>query len=161
MSKNTGVRVRPRADGTIMYGCQIHIGKVKRWVGQWPTEEEAARAYDYFCMHEYGEERALKKLNFPEHRHRVDELAPPGIRQITKDMEREHRMAQAQIARRNIRPHDDPLVRQLLEQEPNLMAYQRQAFGSQDVDVSSSAGPSHGAAPSQDDDSDDEYWKNF
>ena len=94
MSKYTGVRVKPRADGTIMYGCQIHIGKVKRWVGQWPTEEEAPRAYDYFCMHEYGEERALKKLNFPEHRHRVDELAPPGIRQITKDMEREHRMTQ-------------------------------------------------------------------
>ena len=157
-----------------MYGCQIHIGGVKSWVGQWSTMEQASRAYDYFCMHEYGE-CALSKLNFPEERHHMDDLVPLGIRQITKAMERENRMAEVeiaevQIAERNIHPYDDPLVRQLLQQEPDLMAYQHQVFGTQDpssvgpmhvATPSHSVGPLHVATSSEDAEDDDRFWRNF
>ena len=103
MSRYTGVREKVRSDGSRMYGCQIHIDGIKRWVGQWASEEQAARAYDYFAIQEYGH-RALKKLNFPADRHRAADLAPPGIRHFTKSMEKEHRGAEEQIAWRNARP---------------------------------------------------------
>ena len=48
MSRYTGVREKVRSDGSRMYGCQIHIDGIKRWVDRWPCEEQAARAYDYF-----------------------------------------------------------------------------------------------------------------
>ena len=106
----------------------------------------------------------MKKLNFLADRHH----AAPGIRHLTKSMEKEHRRAEEQIALRNAHPQDDPLMRSLLE-DPNLLAYQYEMFGSQDA----GAGPSHGAAPSQVkeesfswdeeeefDMSDDRFWEN-
>ena len=63
-----------------VYGCQIHINKRKHWAGQFDTAEEAARAYDYFAVHEYWDKRKDDQLNFPRDHHRVTELSPPGIR---------------------------------------------------------------------------------
>ena len=107
MSRYNGVREKIRRDRSSVYGCQIHIDGIKHWVGQWPSEEQAARAYDYFVIEEYGH-RAFKKLNFPTDRHRAADLAPPGIRHFTKSIEKEHRMAEEQIARRNARPRTTP-----------------------------------------------------
>ena len=65
--------------GRYVYGCQIHINKRKHWAGQFDTPEEAARAYDYFAVHEYGDKKKDKDLNYPADRHRVNEYIPDGI----------------------------------------------------------------------------------
>lgn len=138
--------------GRYVYGCQIHINKRKHWAGQFNTAEEAARAYDYFAVHEYGDKKKDKDLNYPADRHRVNEFIPDGIRQVEMAKEMEHRLAEAQIARRNARPQDDPYVRHLLQNEPNLMSYQQ--FGASPFDgagPSYGTGPSHGAGPTDDD----------
>ena len=88
-----GVRQRYRKKlGRYVYGCQIHINKRKNWVGQWDTAEEAARAYDYFTVHEYGDKKKDRDLNFPHDRHRVNEFIPVGIRQVDSANEKEHRL---------------------------------------------------------------------
>ena len=138
--------------GRYVYGCQIHINKRKHWAGQFNTPEEAARAYDYFAVHEYGDKKKDKDLNYPADRYRVDDFKPEGIREVEMAMEKEHRQAEAQIARRNARPQDDPYVRHLLQNEPNLMSYQQ--FGASPFDgagPSYGTGPSHGAGPTDDD----------
>ena len=67
----------------------------------------------------------------------MNEFIPVGIRQVDSAKEKEHRLAEAQIARRNLLPHDDPYLMRLLQNEPELMSYQQ-----------FSAGSSHGAGPS-------------
>ena len=131
--------------GRYVYGCQMHINKRKHWAGQWDTPEEARRAYDWFAVHEYGNKKKDEELNYPQDRHRVDQFMPAGIRQVNKEMEIEHRLAEAQIASRNVLPHNDPYVRHLLQTEPDLMSFQQFGAG-----PSQGAGSSQGAGPSYD-----------
>ena len=61
-------------------------------------------------------------------------------------------MAEALIAWRNVHPHDDPLVRRLLQQEPELMSYQHFGAGpSLGASSSHGAGSSHGGGPYDED----------
>ena len=78
-----------------------------------------------------------RDLNFPQNRHRVNEFIPVGIRQVDSAKEKEHRLAEAQITRCNVLPHDDLYVSRLLQNEPELMSYQQFSAGSLYV-----AGPS-------------------
>ena len=68
-----------KRDGSRVYGCLIHIDRVKHWIGQWSSADQAAIDYNHFVIQEY-EDRALKKLNFPASRHRAAELASLGLR---------------------------------------------------------------------------------
>ena len=100
-----GVRPHYRKKlGRYMYGCQIHINKRKYWAGQWDTPEEAACAYDWFAVHEYGNKKKDEEPNYPQDRHRVNEFIPVEIRQVDSAKEKEHRLAEAQIARHNMLP---------------------------------------------------------
>ena len=124
MARFKGVRQRYRKKFCwYVYGCQIHINKRKHWTGQWDRAEEVAHAYDYFAVHEYGDKKKDRDLNSSQDRHRVNGFIPVGIRQVDSAKEKEHRLAEAQIARRNVLLHDDPYVRRLLQNEPELMSY--------------------------------------
>ena len=50
----TGVReiIRKR-DGSRVYGCLIHIDRVKHWIGQWSSADQAAIDYNHFVIQEY------------------------------------------------------------------------------------------------------------
>ena len=81
MARFKGVRQRYRNKlGRYVYVCQIHINKRKHWAGHWDTPEEAACAYDYSAVHEYGDKKKDHDLNFSRDHHFVNEFIPVGIR---------------------------------------------------------------------------------